>query len=271
MDNVENDGRAAPAGGVRGHRWLGRMGVGVLVVLALVVAACTPAAPTSSAGTPTAAAGAPPTTSPGGSAATPSITVNDQELLNGTVTVAEVVSDGPGWLTINAETVGGGPGALLGHTAVVTGTNTNVTVQIDLLNATQNLYAMLRVDAGKVGVFDYPAGPDIQVLVNGKPVEAPFMLELSSGEVGVLMQNIKFVPSEVAIAPGTTVTWTNTDDIQHSTTSDTGIWDSGLLSNGQTFSHTFADPGVYPYYCVLHGAPGGVGMSGTVVVIPPGG
>ena len=162
-------------------------------------------------------------------------------------------------------------GAILGHAAVVTGTNTNIVVQLDLLNATQTLYAGLRVDASPLGSFDYPMGSDVAVMVNGQPVETTFMLELASGETGILMQNIKFVPSEVAIAPGTTVTWTNTDDVQHSTTSDTGIWDSGLLGNGQTYSHTFEDPGVYPYYCTLHGGAGGVGMSGTVIVIPPGG
>ncbi len=261
MDGVESEDRTAAVGGTRGHRWLGNIGVGVLVVVALLVAACAPS------GGPSAAA-----TSPsGGSTATPSVTALDQGLLNGTVTIAEVVSDGPGWVTVNAETRGGGMGAILGHTAVVTGTNTNVVVQIDLLNATQTLYAGLRVDAGPLGSFDYPMGSDVAVMVNGQPVQTTFMLELASGEAGVLMQTIKFVPSELAIAMGTTVTWTNEDDVQHSTTSDTGIWDSGLLGNGQTYSHTFADPGVYPYYCTLHGAPGGEGMSGTVIVIPPGG
>ena len=261
MDRVESGDRTAAVGGTRGHRWLGSIGAGVLVVVALLVAACTPSSGPSAAAT-----------SPsGGSTATPSVTVMDQGLLNGTVTIAEVVSDGPGWVTVNAETKGGGIGAILGHAAVVTGTNTNVVVELDLLNATQTLYAGLRVDASPLGSFDYPMGDDVAVMVNGQPVETTFMLELESGDAGVLMQNIKFVPSEVAIAPGTTVTWTNTDDVQHSTTSDTGIWDSGLLGNGQTYSQTFADPGVYPYYCTLHGGPGGVGMSGTVIVIPPGG
>ena len=86
MTHVESGDRAATEGGAGGHRWLGSMGVGVLVVVALLVAACTPSSGPSTAGT----------SSPGGSAATPSVTVMDQGLLNGTVTIAEVVSDGPG-------------------------------------------------------------------------------------------------------------------------------------------------------------------------------
>ena len=80
-----------------------------------------------------------------------------------------------------------------------------------------------------------------------------------------------FTPSVVTVAPGDTVTW-NWLAPGHSTTSDatTGpeVWNSGILSTG-SFSHTFATLGTYRYYCVIHGAPGGIGMSGQVIVAPP--
>jgi plastocyanin len=83
---------------------------------------------------------------------------------------------------------------------------------------------------------------------------------------------LSFSPSTVTIAPGETVTWTWLGS-PHSTTSDSTsgaeTWDSGVLTTGATFSHTFASPGSYPYYCTVHGAPGGVGMSGTVIVAAP--
>jgi plastocyanin len=42
---------------------------------------------------------------------------------------------------------------------------------------------------------------------------------------------------------------------------------SGILSEGpKTYTYTFDTPGTYRYYCIAHGAPGGVGMSGTVIV-----
>jgi plastocyanin len=75
-----------------------------------------------------------------------------------------------------------------------------------------------------------------------------------------------FSPAEVTINAGDTVTWvwfTGT----HSTTSDTNIWDSDFHSTpGFNFSHTFPGSGTFPYYCRIHGAPGGVGMSGVVIV-----
>lgn len=81
-----------------------------------------------------------------------------------------------------------------------------------------------------------------------------------------------FSPSTIAVAPGETVTWSWLGS-PHSTTSDSTsgpeTWDSGVLSTGATFSHTFTTPGTYPYHCSIHGAPGGIGMSGTVVVAAP--
>ena len=57
-------------------------------------------------------------------------------------------------------------------------------------------------------------------------------------------------------------------DSGHSTTADGGLWDSGVHSEGFTFDQTFTSAGTFPYYCTVHGAPGGIGMHGTVVVNP---
>jgi plastocyanin len=70
----------------------------------------------------------------------------------------------------------------------------------------------------------------------------------------------------LVIQAGDTVTWTNIGVEDHTTTSDTGLWDSGRMKPGQTFSHTFKVPGTYPYNCVYHKS---MGMTGTVTVNPP--
>jgi plastocyanin len=72
-----------------------------------------------------------------------------------------------------------------------------------------------------------------------------------------------FGVNPLVITMGTTVTWTNTDAIAHTSTSDTGVWDSGILAPGQSFSFTFAQAGTFPYHCAIHGA---ASMSGTIVV-----
>jgi plastocyanin len=69
-----------------------------------------------------------------------------------------------------------------------------------------------------------------------------------------------FTPSSLTVAAGTTVVWTNRGSAKHTATA-AGVFDSGVLSPGATFSFTFATPGTYRYVCEIHG-----GMTGTVVV-----
>jgi plastocyanin len=65
---------------------------------------------------------------------------------------------------------------------------------------------------------------------------------------------------------GSTVTWTNTGNARHSATADDGSWDTGLFGSGEQASITFDTPGIYTYYCILHGSPGGIGMSAVITV-----
>ena len=72
-----------------------------------------------------------------------------------------------------------------------------------------------------------------------------------------------YTPANFTITVGRTVTWANKDTTAHTVTSTTGLFDSGILSPGQTFSHTFTQTGVYNYYCTLHSW-----MKGNVTVTP---
>jgi plastocyanin len=70
----------------------------------------------------------------------------------------------------------------------------------------------------------------------------------------------RFEPATITVAPGTMVVW-ETVSGSHTTTSETGLWDSGRrLAVGETFSYTFSAPGVYPYYCEPHRDQGMVGQ-----------
>jgi plastocyanin len=93
--------------------------------------------------------------------------------------------------------------------------------------------------------------------------------------VGVLphpFPGFTFLPLSVTIHPGDQVTWTWASS-GHSTTSGSpgmpnGIWDSGVRSQGATFTHTFNNLGTFPYYCRAHGELGTVIVtSATPVVI----
>jgi|GEM_PF-1336498 len=76
-----------------------------------------------------------------------------------------------------------------------------------------------------------------------------------------------FEPKTITIRVGDTVEWENEGQNPHTVTADDGSFDSGNLNSGDSFSHTFTKAGKYAYYCKYHGAAGGVGMAGTVVVM----
>src|SRR6185295_16193338 len=64
--------------------------------------------------------------------------------------------------------------------------------------------------------------------------------------------NRAFNPAELDVALGATVTWTNTDSIAHTTTSDGAGWNSGTLPPRGQFSTTFSTAGTFPYHCAIH-------------------
>jgi len=77
----------------------------------------------------------------------------------------------------------------------------------------------------------------------------------------VQIANFTFKAQVVTVKTGTTVTWTNADDIPHTVTSNTGLFKSRVLDSGDKFSFTFAKPGQFGYFCSLHPH-----MTGTIVV-----
>jgi amicyanin len=70
----------------------------------------------------------------------------------------------------------------------------------------------------------------------------------------VKIDNFSFGPPELTVAVGTTVTWTNRDDIPHTVTSsdDPKVFKSKVLDTDEKFSFTFTKAGTYPYFCSIH-------------------
>lgn len=81
-----------------------------------------------------------------------------------------------------------------------------------------------------------------------------------------------FSPQQVTMTLGDVVNFIWEDD-GHSTTSDAvsgnDSWNSGLLGVGAQYAVNIQNPGVHPYYCIPHGGPGGVGMSGQIIANCP--
>ena len=75
--------------------------------------------------------------------------------------------------------------------------------------------------------------------------------------------NFRFTPAELTVKAGTTIRWTNHGYVPHTVDFTDGAVNSGVLNNGNQFTHTFTTPGTYPYICHIHPF-----MHGTVVVTP---
>jgi plastocyanin len=77
-------------------------------------------------------------------------------------------------------------------------------------------------------------------------------LRPSLQEQNIAVRLFQYQPTRIQIAPGTTVTWTNEDDIYHSITAENATFEAPLDGKGTKFSFTFARPGSYAYYCDRH-------------------
>lgn len=109
---------------------------------------------------------------------------------------------------------------------------------------------------------------------DGSPVSRPASTPASSPGTqsgpAVSIAMFTFTPATLTVAAGTTVTWTNTDQILHTATAGsgpddkTGVFDGQMSDAGTTFAFTFQEAGTYPYFCDRH--PGVPGMHGTIVV-----
>jgi plastocyanin len=94
------------------------------------------------------------------------------------------------------------------------------------------------------------------VLTFGLAAETP-----AENAANVKIDNFSFEPAVLTIAPGTTVTWLNADDVPHVVRTEDKTFKSPALDTDDTFSYTFETKGTYPYFCSLHPK-----MVGKVVV-----
>jgi plastocyanin len=68
----------------------------------------------------------------------------------------------------------------------------------------------------------------------------------------VKIVDFAFKPATMTIAKGTRVRWTNAGNTTHTSTSIKGVWDSGSLAPGDTFSRVFRRVGTFKYHCTIH-------------------
>jgi plastocyanin len=74
----------------------------------------------------------------------------------------------------------------------------------------------------------------------------------ANGGPEVTVENFNFVSASVSVPAGTTVVWTNADDVEHTVTASDNSFSSPAIETGGQFSYTFTTPGSYTYFCAIH-------------------
>ena len=101
-------------------------------------------------------------------------------------------------------------------------------------------------------------GVDHPIAITDLPIEEDVK---SAGAHDIMLDNFNFTPASASVPAGTTVTWTNRDDVPHNIVSTERRFKSPVLDTNERFSHRFDAPGAYNYFCSLHPR-----MTGRVVV-----
>lgn len=93
--------------------------------------------------------------------------------------------------------------------------------------------------------------------IENAPIVDYVSITMSSSRPGCEADDTCYVPNQIVVDSGQTITWINEDSAFHTVTSGhydqhDGMFDSGQLDPAQKFSYTFAEPGQFSYYCKLH-------------------
>jgi plastocyanin len=101
-------------------------------------------------------------------------------------------------------------------------------------------------------------GVNHPIAITDVPLEAEMP---TAGVQEVVVDNFSFAPGTVSVPVGTTVIWTNRDDVPHNVVSTQQKFRSPVLDTDERFSHRFDASGAYEYFCSIHPK-----MTGRVVV-----
>jgi plastocyanin len=85
--------------------------------------------------------------------------------------------------------------------------------------------------------------------------------DAAPGPQEILISSFMFMPMQLTVKAGSTVTWTNLDEEVHTVVSDSGMFRSGAIDTNEHFAFLFEKPGIYHFTCSLHPR-----MFGTVIV-----
>jgi nitrite reductase (NO-forming) len=133
-------------------------------------------------------------------------------------------------------------------------------------------HAFAYMQKGAMGLFQVAngtGGVTTQTTTTTTAAPSGPIVDIPSGAAMQMVSgNMYYSPGTLTVVLGVngTVTWVNNDSSPHTVTATDGSFNSGNLNGGQSWSHTFTEPGTYTYYCSYH-----PWMKGTIIVKPASG
>jgi YVTN family beta-propeller protein len=159
------------------------------------------------------------------------------------------VGDMPHWIAATSDN----------HFAYVTNEKSNDVSVVDLTNSTVattipvgNAPRKIVVQSGAVPVSAGAQGAPPAQRTPAAQAPAPVAAAPQGQAMAVNIAKFAFVPATITISAGESITWTNSDPVDHTATSDDKVWDSGSLGPNASFTTTFLQPGTYAYHCTIH-------------------
>ena len=136
---------------------------------------------------------------------------------------------------------------------------------VDVAEGGKKMY-VTNEGSNNVTAIDLATDQTTTIAVGNAPRKVAVQHAAPSGAAGaaVSIANFAFVPAQITIAPGQSVTWTNNDGAPHGLAFKDGAKGEDLMLPGATFSRTYVKPGSYDYICAIHPY-----MTGRVVVRAP--
>lgn len=119
--------------------------------------------------------------------------------------------------------------------------------------STSALTALIACGGSSKAATQPTAMPTMVMPTSGTPTRTAASVaatDPNSPQVGI--DNFNFAPKSLSVPVGTTVTWTNRDDVPHTVTSRDKKFSSQALDTDERFTFTFTAPGTYAYFCAIH-------------------
>ena len=106
----------------------------------------------------------------------------------------------------------------------------------------------------KSWIFSLVVAAAVATAVSTHAAQASSSAVAADGKAGtaVTIDNFSFSPATLTVPDGTTVVWTNKDDIPHTVVERNQKFKSKGLDTDDAYSYTFSEPGTYEYFCGMH-------------------